>query len=127
MLLRGHLATSSGNDLYEIEINLGSNPQLMDDLGLSVQDLYPRCCDRVLADAKTSMSFQRLMGGGRKSGVVFRDALNRYSGKREFPDDYFTRLIQAERNDVKELVFMSGMRQYDPERFEVCLDSFYRT
>ena len=113
--------------LDEIEINLGSNPQLMDDLGLSVQDLYPRCCDRVLADAKTSMSFQRLMGGGRKSGIVFRDALNRYSGKREFPDDYFTRLIEAERIDVKEFVFMKGTRQYDPERFEVCLDSFYRS
>ena len=99
----------------------------MDDLGFSVQDLYLRCCDRVLADAKTSMLFQRAMGGGRKSEIVFRDALNRYSGKREFPDDYFTRLIQAERNDVKEFVFMKGTRQYDPEMFEVCLDSFYRS
>lgn len=99
----------------------------MDDLSLSVQELYPRCCDRVLADAKTSMSFQRLMGGGRKSGIVFRDALNRYSGKRDFPDDYFTRFIEAERKDFKELAFLKGTRQYDPRGFEVCLDSFSRS
>lgn len=99
----------------------------MDDLSLSVLELYPRCCDRVLADAKTSMAFQRLMGGGRKSGIVFRDALNRYSGKRDFPDDYFTRFIEAERKDFKELVFLKGTRQYDPRGFEVCLDSFFRS
>ena len=99
----------------------------MEDLSLFVQELYPRCCDRVLADAKTSMSFQRLMGGGRKSGIVFRDALNRYSGKRDFPDDYFTRFIEAERKDFKELAFLKGTRQYDPRGFEVCLDSFSRS
>ena len=99
----------------------------MDDLGFSVQDLYLRCCDRVLADAKTSMIFQRAIGGGRKSGIVFRDALNRYSGKREFPDDYITRLFEAERIDVKEFGFMKGTQQFDPEMFEACLDSFYRS
>lgn len=99
----------------------------MDDLSLSVYELYPRCCNRVLADAKTSMSFQRLMGGGSKSGIVFRDALNRYSGKRDFPDDYFTRFIEAERKDFKELAFLKGTRQYDPRGFEVCLDSFSRS